>query len=350
MSVRLFNNGEKASIVQDYQSIGTYAGVARKWNCSADTIKRVLQEQGPTIGSTQPTVSATNPQQASLKMMAQKAATKGTSFRTASANKAKAPKASVTPRASSNPRPESTGQTSKVLAWSVSAGHVVVYTDDGDSFSANNGHPNFTDIVVAVQNHDFETAKTLIDPAAHVKKYSKGDIEISDGLLTYKGLELDTGLTRRIIDAMNEGRPFEYMVNFLENLLKNVSRRAVHELFGFLQHNDIELTEDGHFLAWKRVSTSYKDMYTGKIDNSPGAVVQVERNEVDEDSDRTCSAGLHVAAKHYLPHYGGGRGVIIQVKVNPRDVVAIPQDYKNAKLRCCRYEVLKDVTVGFSHY
>lgn len=348
MSVKLFNDSEKDFIVQDYQSVGTYAGVARKWNCSTDTIKRVIKEQGPKpMSTTRQSVQASTPHPASLKMMAQKAAAQGSSLYPGAVEKAKA---SVTPRASSNPRPESTGQTSKVLAWSASAGHVVVYTDDGESFSANNGHPNFTDIVVAVQNHDFETAKSLIDPAAHVKQYSKGDIEISDGLLTYKGLELDTGLTRRIIDAMNDGRPFEYMVNFLENLLKNVSRRAVHELFGFLQHNDIELTEDGHFLAWKRVSTSYKDMYTGKIDNSPGAVVQVERNEVDEDSDRTCSAGLHVAAKHYLPHYGGGRGVIIQVKVNPRDVVAIPQDYKNAKLRCCRYEVLKDVTVGFSHY
>ena len=28
------------------------------------------------------------------------------------------------------------------------------------------------------------------------------------------------------------------------------------------------------------------------------------------------------------------------VKINPRDVVSIPEDYDNAKGRCCRYEVV----------
>ncbi|KKL79101.1 hypothetical protein LCGC14_2018170, partial [marine sediment metagenome] len=41
---------------------------------------------------------------------------------------------------------------------------------------------------------------------------------------------------------------------------------------------------------------------------------------------------------------GGGRTVIVEI--NPRDVVAIPVDYGNAKGRCCRYTVVGEIETG----
>jgi Ran GTPase-activating protein (RanGAP) involved in mRNA processing and transport len=35
---------------------------------------------------------------------------------------------------------------------------------------------------------------------------------------------------------------------------------------------------------------------------------------------------------------------MLEVKVNPRDVVAVPVDYNNAKMRVCEYVVLSVVT------
>lgn len=232
---------------------------------------------------------------------------------------------------------------------------------DGKTYTADSTHPSFSiarNILMRVSIATTEVAKqdllnealVAINVKRAVQKFMQGSVVIEGDSVSFKGMEIDNGLTQRILDAMKAGKDFKFLVMFFENLMLNPSRRAVNELFGFLQHNDIELTEDGHFLAWKRVNSNYMDMYTGKISNKPGSVVEVPRNAVDEDSNRTCSAGLHVAAKSYLPHYGGGRGVIIQVKVHPRDVVSIPVDYNNAKMRTCRYEVLKDVTKGFSHY
>ncbi|EFW4639850.1 helix-turn-helix domain-containing protein, partial [Shigella flexneri] len=34
-------------------------------------------------------------------------------------------------------------------------------------------------------------------------------------------------------------------------------------------------------------------------------------------------------------------------KVHPRDVVSIPIDYNDAKMRTCQYEVVEDVTEQF---
>ena len=255
-----------------------------------------------------------------------------------------APHVSVKPSEIANKAP-----IKPALVWTMGANFINI-VEAGTPYVANETHENFAKARQAIFEGDIEKALGLINVKRGIDKYTQGKIRIENEELFYGDLKMDTGLTKRIITAMGEGREFKFLVNFLENLMLNPSRRAVHELFGFLEHNDIELTEDGYFLAWKRVNTNYTDMYTGKIDNTPGQIVKVDRNQVDENSDVTCSHGLHIAAKSYLPHYGGGRGVIIQCKVHPRDVVAIPKDYQNAKLRCCRYQVMKDVTVGFSHY
>jgi hypothetical protein len=80
------------------------------------------------------------------------------------------------------------------------------------------------------------------------------------------------------------------------------------------------------------------------MDNSIGMIVEMERNEVDDNRDNTCSSGLHFCSESYLKSFGGARTVI--VKINPRDVVSIPSDYNDAKGRACRYEVIGEVNVN----
>ena len=123
--------------------------------------------------------------------------------------------------------------------------------------------------------------------------------------------------------------------------MRNPSKRAVDELYGFLEKNSLPITPDGCFLAYKRVRGDYKDCYTGTMDNSVGCVVEMERNMVDDNRDNTCSAGLHFCSHDYLRSFSGERTVI--VKINPADVVSIPSDYDNAKGRTCRYEVIGEV-------
>jgi hypothetical protein len=134
----------------------------------------------------------------------------------------------------------------------------------------------------------------------------------------------------------------------MDRLMDNPSKRAVDELYRFLEACDLPITNDGHFLAYKRVRGDFTDIHSGRFDNSVGAKPRLRRNEVDEDSNRTCSHGLHVCSAAYLPHFGSGPGNrVVVVKVDPADVVAVPQDYNNAKMRVCAYEVVEDVTDQF---
>ena len=165
---------------------------------------------------------------------------------------------------------------------------------------------------------------TIVD-----KKIMSGDREITGLIAT------------RVLEMFNSGMDITPMLKFIENLMSNPSSRAVNELFGFLEACDLPITEDGHFLAYKKVREDYKDCHSGTMDNSVGNVLQMPRNTVDEDKNNTCSYGLHFCSYSYLSHFGGQR--IVVVKINPADVVAIPADYNNSKGRTCRYEVVDEI-------
>lgn len=218
---------------------------------------------------------------------------------------------------------------------------------DGQSKTVESSHPNFETIRQAIKNQNFDGIGDLFTPINAVKRFCEGNIEVDEvnDILRYKGYELHNTLVDRILSMMSEGFDVSPMINFLNNLMENPSKRAVDELYSFLEVGKLPITEDGCFLAYKRVRHDYKDIYSGKFDNSIGAVVEMPRNMVDEDKDRTCSQGLHFCSLEYLPHYGDvENNRVMIVKINPRDVVAIPSDYNNTKGRTCRYEVIGEHT------
>ena len=149
-----------------------------------------------------------------------------------------------------------------------------------------------------------------------------------------------------MIAMLEEGFDIEPMVNFMENLMRNPSKRSVDELYGFLEKNNLPITPDGCFLAYKKVRNDFKDIHSGTMDNSPGTVVEMERNKVDDDKDRTCSTGLHFCGMSYLNHFGGSDSRTVIVKIDPSDVVSIPSDYNGAKGRACRYTVIGELGVN----
>lgn len=223
----------------------------------------------------------------------------------------------------------------------------VAFTVGDDSYTADITHPSYKDIVAAVIENDPDTAIELIDIAKTITEFMLGHIEVKGGVVYYEGQVVHGNIVTRILESMENND--EYMVtayvSFLNNLMKNPSNTSVEDAYDFIVANDIKITEDGHILTWKRVSKNFTDIFTGEMDNSVGQVVKMRRNMVNEDNKVTCSHGLHVCSKSYLPHYGAACGnKIVMCKVNPRDIVAVPKDYNNVKMRVCQYEVVADMT------
>lgn len=209
--------------------------------------------------------------------------------------------------------------------------------------NVNRTHVGYTKLLAAIKNNDWETVENIIEPKKLVLNYGSGNISIQGSTLFWKGVELHNSLTRRIIRMFQEDFPIEPMVNFMENLMKNPSKTAVDELYGFLENNDLPITPDGYFLAYKKVRDDYKDCHTGTIDNSVGQRPKMDRNMVDDNRNNTCSKGYHFCSLDYLAHFGGERIMIL--KISPENVCAIPTDYSFSKGRCCEYEVIGELGV-----
>jgi len=211
--------------------------------------------------------------------------------------------------------------------------------------TVNSDAPNFDKVVELVRLGKMEEAYTLSNLRASVTKAIEGTRVVLNGNDLYYNGEIVKGLIgQRIIEMFRLGFSISPLLEFLYNLKQNPSKRAVDELYGFLEVSKLPITEDGHFLAYKSVTHDFKDLHSRTFDNSVGSICKMPRNGVDEDKDRTCSAGLHFAAHEYASGFGGHGCKMVVLKINPRDVVAIPSDYNNQKGRCCEYLVLEEVT------
>jgi hypothetical protein len=212
---------------------------------------------------------------------------------------------------------------------------------DSNSHTISKTHITYEKVKEAIKSGDWETVRDIIEPKKAMINYGLGNVSIQGDTLYWKNEVFHNVMASRMIEMIQEGFSIEPLVLFMENLMQNPSHRSVTELYGFLEKNNLPITPDGHFLAYKKVRQNYMDVHSGTFDNSVGKVCEMPRNKVDDVAENTCSSGLHFCSQDYLNHFGGDRVVI--VKINPRDVVSIPTDYDFSKGRTCRYEVVGEV-------
>jgi hypothetical protein len=229
------------------------------------------------------------------------------------------------------------------LPYLIQGSNIVVVINN-QPHTISKTHITYQKVLDAIKANDWATVQDVIEPKKVVINYGAGNVEVQGDELFWKGRPMHNALTTRMIAMLQEGFPVEPLVLFMENLMSNPSKRAVDELYGFLEKNNLPITPDGHFLAYKKVRENYMDCHSGTFNNSIGMICEMERNQVDDDKDRTCSTGLHFCSQEYLNHFGGEHTMIL--KINPRDVVSIPSDYNNSKGRCSRYEVIGELGVN----
>lgn len=184
----------------------------------------------------------------------------------------------------------------------------------------------------------------LVDYAERLKKIDPTKLFVLvDGKVFSHGVEVEPYISKRLIELHELQLPLDPLINFWKKSLANPSAESRRDLFKFVEHNKFPLTHEGNFIAYKKVSPNFKDLYTGNIDNSVGQEVTMDRSKVNPDRNQTCSRGLHVAAYDYAKfHYGNGNSsnIMLEVEVDPKDVVSVPTDYNAQKCRACRYLVV----------
>lgn len=203
------------------------------------------------------------------------------------------------------------------------------------------------DVIKCIKDGKLESIPNLIDIEMKIKKFTKDKFHIVEGEVYSYGEKVHEVISTKIIKFHEAGLPFDNLLNFWNNLKQNPSESAKDSLYFFLESNEFPLTPDGYFIAYKRISKKFRDIYTGTIDNSIGKTPEMDRALVNPDRNVTCAPGLHIASFHYAAYeyYGGDPDtLLIEVKVHPKDVVAVPYDYNNSKARTCGYEVISVIT------
>jgi hypothetical protein len=228
-------------------------------------------------------------------------------------------------------------------------------TDSGTSvvtFVGHDGVPRtitdesrfYCDVVSDLQNG--------LDPSdwldEETEAFDDERVEYRDGAFRFEGEQMPENINEVIARYQREGRDTANLVRFMERLSKNPSFRSREQLFTWTQSKEMVIDEDGYIIGYKGVTSDMLSVHSGKaevdglevvgqIPNAVGTVISMPRHLVQDDPNQGCSHGLHVGNFSYANSFGQ---ILLEVRVDPADVVSVPSDCSFQKLRTCRYEVV----------
>ena len=210
---------------------------------------------------------------------------------------------------------------------------------DGKALTMERTNPSFGEAKKLLSQEKYDELPDLFDTPKAVERFAEGNIKVSDGEVSYKGEVIHNHVVGRILDFMRQGLPYKPLTRFVEKLMDNPSRRAVKELYAFLEHKNMPLTPDGNFLAYKGVRSDFTDWHSGQFTNKVGDVNEMPRRNVCDNANIGCSDGFHAGSLDYARQYGNG-GHLMVVEIDPADVVSVPLDCDQQKLRTSKYKVV----------
>jgi hypothetical protein len=231
--------------------------------------------------------------------------------------------------------------------------NITVFVSGQAPLVAHSSHANFDKIVEGARANDgsivdlFDVAKTAVTKFERLTER----VSAGNGRLYFDGVEVHDALASQVVRFLAEGvEDWKPLVNFYENIQSNPNEHSREQLYTWLEKRPFTITPDGMIVGYKGVTPELKSInhgtatvdgvvHTGAIPNAIGSVIEMPRDQVAHDSYVGCSTGLHVGTYEYAESFA--RGALLEVHVNPRDVVSVPTDCDAQKVRTCRYKVVK---------
>jgi hypothetical protein len=219
---------------------------------------------------------------------------------------------------------------------------------DGQSFTVPRHGVNGAKLIEGIRAglSDRELIE-LADPTTYINAAGGGVVVVKGGVVKFNGEDMPECLVNRLMDLVSNNLPVQHLVNFYAKLDKNPSRRAVQELYTFLEHKNIPITPEGNLLMYKAITNNWMDKHTCTVLNKPGCKPAMKRHDVCDDADIGCSKGYHAGSLKYVTEFACGYGDengdrIVLVEVDPGNVVSIPKDCDCQKVRMWTYTVLQE--------
>lgn len=237
------------------------------------------------------------------------------------------------------------GGKAKSLTW---------YVGD-ESYTVTDDHKNFDSIYRKVRwGAPKEDILPLFSNKTRVNDYFESaglyGCHFDGNVVWVNGQQVQDELSTLIIDHVNEGTDPTHLVTFFNKLLNNPSYQSQKELVSFIARHGLTITKQGNFIAYKGLRRDGRSVHSGNatvngkavnghIPNQVGNVISMPRGSVDDNRNVGCSQGLHAGTWSYASSFG--RGETARVEIDPSDVVSVPKDSSEQKLRVCKYTVVE---------
>jgi len=232
---------------------------------------------------------------------------------------------------------------------------LIVTFSDGSSYTVTHAETDkYAKAKELLAAKDDQALVALLNPRAKVStllaKSVNGRIKLEGGRVTDDtGMDLAPFLVEHLMWMAETDCDVQPLLNFMERLQANPSFQARTEIGEWAIKARMPITPDGFILAYKKVNKDYTSIHDGKFKNDVGTKVMMPggRGNVDDNRNNHCSRGLHFCSKDYLPNFGSSNpdeARLLLLKIDPADIVSIPNDYSFTKGRAWQYEIVADVT------
>jgi len=233
------------------------------------------------------------------------------------------------------------------------SGNTLLIFLKGAQYSLRTEDARYNRVMAALLKEDESTVHQIMTaervPVNDILDEVKKTLESLTVVIDEQGVKVDgiqmTGfLVSRVKDLRKKNLPYDHLINFLKRAFLNPKKFVIDELFDWLDRNDMPITDDGYFLAYKRVSEDYTDCHTGTVNNHVGNHLVFPMEKRTDLVDRSCecsSGGYHVCAFDYLSNFGGARTMV--VKVDPQFVYSFPRG--GAKIQVWEYDVVAELDI-----
>jgi hypothetical protein len=234
----------------------------------------------------------------------------------------------------------------------------IVALIDGELKPMHSSNPNFEKVLEGLRAGD-DSIAPLFDLAVTVaKKFQRLSerVTTANGRLYLDGVEVDNTLAEQVLRFLEEGvEDWLPLVKFFENVQANPLEHSREQLYTWLSRRDFTISPEGMIVGYKGVAKDSDGTFvsihsgkaivdgqevSGRIPNKIGSVIEMPRDAVQHDPSVGCHQGLHIGTYDYASSFGQH---LLEVHVNPRDVVSVPTDCDWAKVRACRYVVVDTI-------
>jgi hypothetical protein len=243
-----------------------------------------------------------------------------------------------------------------------------IFYGDGESETVAETHVSFKAIIEKLlsgkaEDEEIRELTRVIETLKRKLTALSERVSVDGETVFFDGDAIDGSIADLIKKMFEDGRALDFkpLVNFLEKAKTNPSLKSVDDLYKWAKNGDLMISPEGDILAYKALLV--KDgipvsVHSGKafvngeeveghIPNVPGTVISMARSQVTVDEQRTCAYGLHAGTHAYATEFAswqrGQETTLVLVQINPRDVVSVPYDYDNSKMRVSRYTVVSEV-------